>query len=395
MPIIKPDIVHGVIARNCHPGGCRELLHSNIEQVKAAKPIVNGPKKVLLLGGSSGLGLSSRISLAFGAKADTVNVSYEQGPSDKGGGSTGWHNNIAFKEFAEAEGLIAKDFIGDAFDPAMREQVINFIKDEFGGSVDCVIYSLATGVRPKPDGGVWRSVIKPIGNAFTGNFISFVPEVMNMLTLEPASEQEQQDTIKVMGGEDWKDWITTLKEAGVLADGVKVVAYSYIGAEITAPVYYSGTLGGAKKDLNKTADELDAYLKDIDGDAYVAVCKALVTKASVFIPGLSSYMIALLKVFKQRGEQESIVLHLHRIMTDFLYNPDGTPTDAERLIRADNFELNPEVQKEVAALLELINPDTFTDPDVADFAGFRKEFMQINGFEIEGVDYDKPYPDNR
>ncbi len=384
-----PKIVKGVIAANCHPEGCKAVVKKQIEEVKNKSSIHNAPKNVLILGGSSGLGLSSRISLAFGGGANTLNVSYERAPSDNNSGTAGYHNNLAFQQFARQAGLIAEDFIGDAFSSGMRDKVINYIRDNFG-QIDCLVYSLATGVRPKDDGkGMWKSSLKTIGKPFTGNFISFEPEVMQPTTLEPASDIEIESTVKVMGGEDWQAWVNILKEAGVLADGFKTIAYSYVGSDITYPVYFGGTLGKAKEHLHATADTLDASLSDINGEAYVALCKAVVSKAAVFIPGLSTYVLALFKALKERGEHETTAQHMHRVMTDFLYNPTGTPTDEQRLIRADNLELNPEVQEKVKSMIAKITPDNFKDPEFGDFAGYRRDFMQINGFEIEGVDYSR------
>lgn len=380
-------IIKGVVAANCHPEGCKQMIKQQIQQVKNSTPITNPPKNVLVLGGSSGLGLASRISLAFGGRANTINVSYERQPNGDDTGTAGYHNNIAFQAFAKEAGLIAEDFIGDAFSTEMREKVIKFIREEFG-KIDCLVYSLATGVRPKANGeGKWKSALKTTGKPFTGNFISFEPEAMVPMTLEPANEEEIEGTVKVMGGEDWQEWVDTLNAAGVLAPGFKTIAYSYIGSDITYPVYFGGTLGKAKEHLHATADTLDSKLSDINGHAYVAVCKAIVSKASVFIPGLSTYVLALIKEMKERGEDETTAQHMHRIMNEFLYNPDGTPTDEHRLIRADNFELNPEVQNKIKEMIKHITPVNYKDPSVGDYESYRKEFSQINGFEVDGVDY--------
>ncbi|MDX2321901.1 MAG: trans-2-enoyl-CoA reductase family protein [Moritella sp.] len=382
-----PKIIKGVIAANCHPEGCKAIVQQQINEIKDT--IHNAPKNVLILGGSSGLGLASRISLAFGGGANTLNVSYERAPSEESSGTAGYHNNIAFQTFAKQAGLIAEDFIGDAFSSDMRNKVISYIRNNFG-QIDCLVYSLATGVRPKSDGtGMWKSALKTIGKPYSGNFISFEPEVMVPVTLEPGSDSEIEATVKVMGGEDWQEWISILKEAGVLADGFKTIAYSYIGSDITYPVYFGGTLGKAKEHLHATADVLDSSLKDINGEAYVALCKAVVSKAAVFIPGLSTYILALFKELKARGEYETTAQHMHRVMTDFLYNPAGTPTDEQRLIRADNLELNPDVQDKVKTLIANITPQNFKEPEFGDYAGYRRDFMQINGFEITGIDYSK------
>ncbi|MDV5171769.1 enoyl-ACP reductase FabV [Photobacterium rosenbergii] len=376
---MKP-IIKGVIAKNCNPEGCKEAVQEQINEVLAAKPINNAPKKVLVIGASSGLGLGSRVSLAFGGNADTIGISFERPPSEDHTGTAGWHNNIAFTEAAEAKGLIAKNFVGDAFSPELRKQVIEYVKNEFGGKLDCVVYSLATGVRPNPEGGMWQSSLKALGQPFTGNFINIEKEAMVEMTLPVASEEEVNNTVKVMGGEDWQEWISCLKEADVLEKGVKTVAYSYIGSEITYPVYFGGTLGKAKQHLHATADDLDAQLKDLDGGAYVGICKSIVSKASVFIPGLSSYMLALFKLLKERGEYETCAEHMHRLMTDFLYNEEGVQVDDSRLLRPDNYELNPEVQEKVKEMMAQITHENFKSPEVGDYQGFVSEFMKINGF---------------
>ncbi|UGA53669.1 enoyl-ACP reductase FabV [Vibrio sp. VB16] len=379
---IKP-IIKGVVAKNCHPDGCKQEVLNQISQVKKLPSIANGPKKVLVLGASSGLGLASRISLAFGSNADTIGLSYERPPSDEQTGTAGWHNNVAFEQAASEHGLIAKDFIADAFSADTKQNVIDYIKTKFGGEVDCIIYSLAAGVRPKPDGsGMWKSSLKAIGEPFTGNFINIEHQAMIGVTLPVASEQEIEDTVKVMGGEDWQEWISELSQAGVLAKGVKTVAYSYIGSDITYPVYFGGTLGRAKQHLHTTADQLNDALTALGGEAYAATCKSTVSKAAVFIPGLSSYMLALAKLLKQRGEYETCAEHMHRLMTDFLYHPDGALTDDQRLLRPDNRELNPEVQDQVKTMMTHITPENFTSPNVGDYEGFIKEFMCINGFGV-------------
>ncbi|HIF9200149.1 TPA: enoyl-ACP reductase FabV [Photobacterium damselae] len=383
----KIKIVKGVIAANSHAAGCKEMVRQQILDIKNSTPIHNAPKNVLILGGSSGLGLASRISLAFGGQANTLNVSYERPPHNEDTGTAGYHNNMAFQEFAKDAGLIAEDFIGDAFSDEMRQKVVTYIQDNFG-QIDCLVYSLATGIRPKKNSeSKWKSSLKTIGEPFQGNFISFEPEMMMSTTLESATEDEIEGTVKVMGGEDWHEWVDVLRDANVLAPEFKTIAYSYIGSEVTYPVYFGGTLGKAKEHLHMTADELDLKLSDINGHAYVAVCKALVSKASVFIPGLSTYVLVLMKEMKERGENETTAQHMHRIMNDFLYNPEGTPTDENRLIRADNLELNPDVQIKIKEMIKNITPSNYKDPSVGDYESYRKEFYQINGFEVDGVDY--------
>ena len=385
--IIKP-IVSGVVARNAHPTGCKQAILNQIEYVKTAQPITNGAKKVLILGASSGFGLASRIAMAFGgAAADTIGVSFERGPSDKGIGTAGWYNNIYFREEAEKSGLIAKNFVGDAFAPSMREQVINFIQHEFGGKVDMVIYSLATGARPNPETGeLWRSAIKTIGEPVCGPTINIETDTMEALTVDSATQQEIDDTEKVMGGEDWQSWIEILAQADVLAAGCKTFAYSYIGAKSTYPIYHQGTLGRAKIHLHNTSDKLNEQLASIGGSAHVAVCKALVTKASVFIPAFSPYILALYKVMKQKGTHEGCIEQMQRLYAERVFGNEPTiPVDDHRLIRMDDWELNSHVQADVDLLIAKIDADNFAQ--VGDYQGYKSDFMQLNGFDLAGVDY--------
>ncbi|WP_246033075.1 enoyl-ACP reductase FabV [Shewanella canadensis] len=387
MMIIKP-IVKGVVARNAHPTGCKQAIINQINYVKAEKPIVNGAKKVLILGASSGFGLASRISLAFGgASADTIGVSFERGPSEKGIGTAGWYNNIFFREEAEKQGLIAKNFVGDAFSPQTREQVIDYIKSEFGGKLDLVIYSLATGVRPDPvTGELWRSSIKTIGEPVTGPTINIETDTMEQMTVGTATDEEIDATEKVMGGDDWASWIEILSEADVLDKGCKTLAYSYIGAKSTYPIYHQGTLGRAKTHLHATGDMLNNKLAKIGGTAHVSVCKALVTKASVYIPAFSPYILALYKVMKEKGLHEGCIEQMQRLFAQRVYgDKSAIPVDNQRLIRIDDWELDAGVQSEVDKLIAKIAPDNFAL--VGDYQGYKTDFMQLNGFELPGVDY--------
>lgn len=385
--IIEP-IVKGVVARNAHPAGCKQAILNQIEYVQNEKQIINGAKKVLILGASSGFGLASRISLAFGGSAaDTIGVSFERGPSEKGVGTAGWYNNIFFREEAEKQGLIAKNFVGDAFSETTREQVIDYIKSEFGGSVDLVIYSLATGVRPNPETGeLWRSSIKTIGEPVTGPTINIETDTMEQMTVGSATEEEILATEKVMGGEDWASWISILSDARVLGDGCKTLAYSYIGAKSTYPIYHQGTLGKAKMHLHATADDINSHLADIGGSAHVSVCKALVTKASVYIPAFSPYILALYKVMKKNGVHEGCIEQMQRLFSQRVYGHSlAIPVDEQRLIRIDDWELDNKIQQQVDKLIEQITPDNFTT--VGDYKGYKTDFMQLNGFSLTNVDY--------
>jgi len=384
--IITP-MINGVIAKSSHPLGCQESVIRQINYVKNAKQITNGPKKVLILGASSGLGLAARISLAFGgANADTIGVSFEKGPTEKGIGSAGWYNNIYFKQQAETSALIAKNFVGDAFSASMRDQVIDYIKYEFGGSVDFIIYSLATAVRPDlKTGQMWHSVLKPIDKPYTGNTINIELGRLEQLTIEPANETEIAATIKVMGGEDWQNWIEQLNRADVLAKGCQTIAYSYIGPESTYPIYHHGTLGKAKQHLHHSADVLNQKLSTISGKAYIVVCKALVTKASVFIPALSEYLLALFKVMKLHGIHEGCIEQMQRLFATKIFSGSTIITGEQRFIRMDDVEMHPDIQKEVQVLQKNMLADNFKT--VGDYQGFISDFMQLNGFGLDNINY--------
>lgn len=383
---IEP-LIQGVVARSAHPYGCRASIKEQIEYVKQAPQIKNGPKRVLIIGASSGFGLAARIALTFGgAEADTIGVSFERGPSDKGVGSAGWYNNIYFKDEATHHGRTAVNIVGDAFSDTVRNQVIEAIETYFEGEVDLVIYSLATGVRPKPESDeFWRSVIKPIGESVTGASILLENDQWVESTFTPATEEEAEATIKVMGGEDWESWIDTLINSESVAKGCKTIAFSYMGPDVTHPIYLDGTLGRAKVDLHQTSHALNIKMANFGGGAYATVCKALVTKASVFIPALSPYLLALYRVMKEKGTHERCIEQMQRLFTTKLYDQLKVPVDGERLIRIDDLELDPEVQKEVLALLEQMNADNFAE--IGDYEGFKDEFMKLNGFNFEGVDY--------
>ncbi|MBL0486910.1 enoyl-ACP reductase FabV [Aeromonas caviae] len=383
--IIHPQI-QGCVARNCHPMGCRAAVLQQIEQVRAAGPF-NGPKRVLVLGASSGFGLASRIALTFGAGADTLGVSFERGPSDKGLGSAGWYNNIWFRQAAEQAGRIAVNLIGDAFSDTMRQQAIDVICQQLG-QVDLVVYSLASGVRVMPDGTQVRSVLKTTGQPLQGWGLDLEHDALVQHSLVPATPEEIRDTVTVMGGEDWQRWMQALQQADCLAPGARTVAYSYIGPESTYPLYRDGTIGYAKEHLHATAETINLQLAGIGGHAWVSVCKALVTKASVFIPVLPVYLGLLMGVMKERGVHEGCIEQMQRLFADKMYGPRGVVADGNRLIRMDDHELEPAVQAAVSALWPKVTPENFRA--LGDFAGLRQEFMQLNGFELPGVDYGAP-----
>ncbi|MBA7933983.1 trans-2-enoyl-CoA reductase family protein [Klebsiella sp. RHBSTW-00215] len=386
--IIEP-VINGVVARTAHPQGCQQAVLNQINYSKKHQQIEHGPKRVLILGASSGFGLAARVALTFGgAQADTIGVSFERGPSEKGVGTAGWYNNIYFREQAEAEGRIAHNIVGDAFSAQVKEEVMALINRDFGGQIDLVVYSLATGVRPDPKTGeTWRSCLKTVGKPFSGKTVNLEKNCLDTTVLEVANEQEILATEKVMGGEDWEEWIRWLRQNNALATGAKTVAFSYIGPEMTYPIYHDGTLGLAKKHLQKTADRLHDLLSADQGEAYVSVCKALVTKASVFIPAFSPYVLCLYQVMKQMGLHETCIEQMQRLFSQKLYLPAGVTVDAARLIRVDDWELRPDVQQAVNKLMTTLTDDNFAE--VGDYAGYKKEFLQLNGFAFDNVDYQK------
>ncbi|MEZ8773332.1 enoyl-ACP reductase FabV [Vibrio sp. 10N.247.310.17] len=384
--LIEP-IIKGVVAKSAHPLGCQEAVKQQIKFVKSAPQIKDGPKRVLVIGASSGFGLAARIALTFGgAKADTIGVSFERGPNEKSLGSAGWYNNIYFKKEAEREQRTAINIVGDAFSQETRSQVVEAIETYFEGEVDLIIYSLAAGVRPKPNTEeFWRSAIKPIGESVTGATISLEHDNWVTNTLDAATEEEAESTLKVMGGEDWEQWIDELINAESIAPGCKTIAFSYVGPEVTHPIYLDGTLGRAKIDLHQTSHALNLELANFGGNAYATVCKALVTKASVFIPGLSPYLLALYRVMKEKETHEGCIQQMQRLFSSKLYGQTKVPLDGERLIRMDEWELDPETQAHVTELLEAMDENNFQS--IGDYQGFKEEFLQLNGFAQPSVDY--------
>lgn len=386
--LIEP-IIKGVVAKSAHPLGCQEAVKQQIRFVKSAPQIKDGPKRVLIIGASSGFGLAARIALTFGGvQADTIGVSFERGPNEKSLGSAGWYNNIYFKKEAEREQRTAINIVGDAFSQETRAQVVEAIETYFEGEVDLVIYSLAAGVRPKPNSDeFWRSATKPIGESVTGATISLEHDNWVTNTLEAATEEEAKSTLKVMGGEDWESWIDELINAESIAPGCKTIAFSYVGPEVTHPIYLDGTLGRAKIDLHQTSHALNLELANFEGNAYATVCKALVTKASVFIPGLSPYLLALYKVMKEKQTHEGCIEQMQRLFSTKLYGQSKVPLDGERLIRMDDWELDPETQAHVTELLNKMDENNFQT--LGDYQGFKDEFLQLNGFAQPSVDYSK------
>ncbi len=384
--IIKPSIRSNVFT-NAHPHGCYLNVKTQIDEAKN-KPSFEGPKNVLIIGGSSGYGLASRIALAYGAGANTLNVSYEGAPKGKRTGTAGWWNNIYFQELAKETGNIHKDFVGDAFSVEMKNNVIAAIKEQFG-TVDLIIYSLAAGARKDSETGeVIKSAIKPVGEAATGKTIDIANREVSDLTIEPATAEEINSTVKVMGGSDWKAWIDALDNAGVMDNNAKTIAYTYIGSNTTKSIYRGGTLGYAKTDLENTAKTLNETLQSkYDGEALISSSKGVVTKASVFIPQMPIYVSALYEVMMNEGIHESILAHKYRLYQDMVYGENRT-TDNEGRLRMDAYELDPSIQEKTEALMR-----KFTDASIFEMAGtrrFLKDFYQINGFDFDAIDYEAP-----
>ncbi len=378
--IVQPK-VKGFICTTAHPEGCRASVKAQIDYVKA-QPKTEGPKKVLVIGSSMGYGLASRIAAAYSCGAATLGIVFDKGAKEKRTATAGWYNTAAFEEFATADGLYAKSINGDAFSNEIKDETIAMIKKDLG-KVDMVIYSVAAPRRTAPDGVTYRSVLKTTDGEYTNQTIDLRTNEISEVTVPAATAEEVEHTIKVMGGEDWKLWIQALKDADVLEEGAKTVAYSYIGPEITHPIYKEGSIGQAKKDLYKTADAITA---EFDGvEAYVSVNKALVTQSSAAIPIVPLYIAILFKVMKEKNLHEGCIEQMYRMMHDRLC-VENVVTDENRLIRVDDWEMKPEIQEAVMKIWDSISQENLDE--VTDIDGFWQEFYEIFGFGIEGVDYD-------
>ncbi|MGF6479192.1 enoyl-ACP reductase FabV [Paraburkholderia sp. JPY419] len=382
--IIKPR-VRGFICVSTHPTGCEANVKEQIEYVKARGPIANGPKKVLVIGASTGYGLAARISAAFGSGASTLGVFFERAGSETKAGTAGWYNTAAFEKFANAEGLYATSINGDAFSDEVKARTIEVIKRDLG-QVDLVVYSLAAPKRQHPKTGeVFSSVLKPIGQAVNLRGIDTDKEVIKETVLEPATPEEIAQTVAVMGGEDWQMWMDALAEAGVLADGAKTTAFTYLGEKITHDIYWNGSIGAAKKDLDQKVLGIRAKLAANGGDARVAVLKAVVTQASSAIPMMPLYLSLLFKVMKEKGTHEGCIEQVYGLYKDSLYGSQPHLDDEGRL-RADYKELDPQVQGRVQELWNQVSNDNIYE--LTDFAGYKSDFLRLFGFEMKGVDYD-------
>jgi enoyl-[acyl-carrier protein] reductase/trans-2-enoyl-CoA reductase (NAD+) len=381
--IIEPRM-RGFICLTSHPKGCEKNVLNQIDYVKS-KGAIDGPKKVLVIGASTGFGLASRITSAFGSDAATIGVFFEKAPAEGKTASPGYYNSLAFEAAAGKAGLYAKSINGDAFSNEVKEQTIDLIKADLG-QIDLVIYSLASPVRQHPVSGVLhRSVLKPIGDTFTDKTVDFHTGIVSDVTITPCSDEDIANTVEVMGGEDWQMWMDALLNAGVLADGAMTVAYSYIGPKVTEPVYRKGTIGMAKDHLEATAFKITDDLAKIGGKAFVSVNKALVTQASSAIPVIPLYISLLYKIMKAEGTHEGCIEQIQRLFSARLYTNSTIPVDEKGRIRIDDWEMNPEVQKEVAELWKGATTENLTA--IGDLAGYKSDFLNLFGFGFDGVDY--------
>jgi enoyl-[acyl-carrier protein] reductase/trans-2-enoyl-CoA reductase (NAD+) len=382
--IIEPR-TRGFICLTAHPKGCEQNVIDQIEYVKS-KGAIDGAKKVLVIGASTGFGLASRITSAFGAGAATIGVFFEKPPAEGRPASPGWYNSAAFEKEAHKAGLYAKSINGDAFSNEIKKQTLDLIKADLG-QIDMVIYSLASPVRTHPDNGLkYKSVLKPIGAKFQNKTVDFHTGVVSEVSIEPAQGDDIENTVAVMGGEDWKMWIDDLKGEGLLSEGFTTVAYSYIGPSLTEAVYRKGTIGRAKDDLEATAFTISDSLKPLNGKAYVSVNKALVTQASSAIPVIPLYISLLYKIMKEEGIHEGCIEQIQRLFQDRLY-AGKIPLDDKGRIRIDDWEMREDVQARVAALWKKATTETL--PEIGDLKGYGKDFFNLFGFMVEGVDYNE------
>lgn len=385
--IIKPKI-RGFICTTTHPMGCEANVKEQIAYTKAQGPIANAPKRVLVVGSSSGYGLSSRIAAAFGGGASTIGVFFEKPGTEKKTGTAGWYNSAAFDKLAKEEGLYSKSLNGDAFSNEAKQKTIDLIKADLG-QIDMVVYSLASPVRKMPETGeVIRSSLKPIGETYTATAVDTNKDVIIEASVEPATEEEIKDTVTVMGGEDWELWMAALSEAGVLAEGCKTVAYSYIGTELTWPIYWDGALGQAKMDLDRAATALNEKLADLNGTANVAVLKSVVTQASSAIPVMPLYIAMVFKKMREEGVHEGCMEQIHRMFTQRLYKEDGSASqvDDKNRLRLDDWELREDIQQHCRNLWPQVTSENLKE--LTDYVEYKEEFLKLFGFGVDGVDYE-------
>ncbi len=391
--IIKP-MVRNFVCFTAHPDGCRENVKEQIDYVKSKNTTPKeGVKNVLVIGASTGYGMASRICAAYELNANTVGVFFERKAEANRTASAGLYNTVAFEEFATETGNQHYSLNVDAFSNEAKQATIDLIKSKLG-KIDLVVYSIASPKRTNPETGeVVASFLRSIGNPFTTKTLNVSTGKVSEVSLKPATDEEIEKTVYVMGGEDWKFWIDAMLQADVLSDGAKTVAYSYIGPELTAPIYRNGTIGQAKVDLEKTASTLQDMLKGVNGQAFVSVNKALVTQASSAIPAVPLYISMLYKNMKAKGIHEDCIEQILRLNEDFLYNANGTPVDEDGRIRIDDWEMREDVQSEIQTLW-----DSITDENLLDFCDietYKSDFLKLLGFGVDGVDYEKDVDENR
>lgn len=378
--VIQPK-VKGFICTTAHPVGCAANVSEQIAFVQRQGPIPNAPKRVLVIGASTGYGLASRITAAFGCNASTLGIFFEKPAAGKRTASAGWYNAAAFQQAAEKAGLYSKNINGDAFSNQVKQQAIDIIKADLG-QVDLVVYSLASPRRLHPDTGVLHaSTLKPIGKPFKQSGLDTDREIIKEFSIEPATQEEIDHTVAVMGGDDWERWLAALSQAGVLAPGCKTTAYTYLGERVTRDIYWDGTIGAAKKDLDRAA----AALQSRGFDASVSVLKAVVTQSSAAIPVMPLYLALLFRVMKEDGSHEGCIEQVYRLFKECLYSPNPRKDENGRN-RVDEKELRPEVQNKVVELWPQVTTENLND--ITDFRGFRAEFLKLFGFGVDGVDYD-------
>jgi len=383
--VIKPKI-RGFICTNAHPVGCAEHVQEQINYVKQQGALKNAPKNVLVIGASTGYGLASRITAAFGGGAKTLGVFFEKEGTERKTGSAGWYNTAAFQTAAEAEGLWSKNINGDAFSNEIKQKTIDTIRAELG-KVDCIIYSLASPRRTDPNTGeVFSSTLKPIGNAVTTKNLNTSKREIDEVTVEAANQDDIDNTIKVMGGEDWEMWIDALKDADVLADNFKTTAYTYIGKELTWPIYGHATIGKAKEDLDRATAAIKAATEDLNGEAYVSSLNAVVTQASSAIPIMPLYISALFKVMKADGTYEGTIEQIHALFNENLYG-DSPRFDEGGHLFQNYKELEDDVQARVQTIWDSV--DTSSIDELTDYVGYHNEFLRLFGFGIDTVDYEQ------
>jgi len=384
--IIKPK-TRGFICTTAHPVGCEANVLEQINITKARGAVNNGPKNVLVVGSSSGYGLSSRIAAAFGSGAATLGVFFEKPGTDKKPGTAGWYNSVAFDKLAKEEGLYSKSINGDAFSHAAKQKAIDIIKQDMG-QIDLVVYSLASPVRTLPDSGeLIRSSLKPIGETYNATAVDTNKDLIIETSVEPASEQEIADTVTVMGGQDWELWMSALSEAGVLSDSCKTVAYSYIGTELTWPIYWHGALGKAKMDLDRAAKSLDDKMTTTGGSANVAVLKSVVTQASSAIPVMPLYIAMVFKKMREEGLHEGCMEQINRLFNERLYREDGTTpaVDDTNRLRLDDWELRDHIQQHCQDIWPQVTTENLSE--LTDYREYKEEFLKLFGFGAQGVDY--------